>query len=67
MTLKELSEQYRQSAGALKERIALLDGILKEEKLCEMERLRMRLRLETLRIMYYDTMKTARILEDYYI
>lgn len=67
MMLKELSKEYRKSAELLRQRIAVLG---KEEKyggLCEMELLRLRIRLETLRTMYYDTLRTAKYLEEYYI
>ncbi len=67
MTLTELAKQYRQSGNALYKRIGEIKKMMEEEEMCEMEMLRTRIRLETLRGMYYDTMSTARHLESYYI
>ena len=67
MMLKEIAKEYRKSAELLKQRIAILGKEEKRGGLCEMELLRLRIRLETLRTMYYETLRTAKYLEDYYI
>ncbi len=67
MELSELATEYRISAAPLKERIAALQKQLKTEKMCEMERLRLRSRIDILYTMYRQTMATAGYLERYYI
>lgn len=67
MILKDLAGEYRQSAELIRQRIAALTKKEKSGGLCEMELLRLRIRLETLRTMYYETLRTAKYLEDYYI
>lgn len=67
MTCRELAVEYRQSGSAIYKRMGEIKKIMEEEELCEMEMLRTRIRLETLRSMYYETMSTARHLERYYI
>lgn len=66
MLLKELAKEYRESAYALKERIDKLNEKSKSDEICEMERLRVRRRKEQLSTMYYDTLQTAKYLEEYY-
>ena len=66
MTLYELSLEYRESAALLRQRIRALETQLTEKTMCEMERLRLRGRIETLRSMLHDTARTANVLEHYY-
>ena len=66
MLLKELANEYRESAAPLKERMNALKDAAADENICEMERMRLRRRLDTLRGMYYETMRTAVYLENYY-
>ena len=66
MLLKELAVEYRKSAAMMTERINEIKEKCASGDICEMERLRLRRRLDTLRTMYYDTLKTAAYLENYY-
>ena len=66
MILKELANEYRESAAMLTERIKELTEAAAAEDICEMERMRLRRRLGALKTMYYDTLKTAKYLEGYY-
>ena len=66
MLLKELAKEYRESAYGMVERINELKEKCLSDDICEMERMRLRRRLDTLRTMYYDTLKTAKYLENYY-
>lgn len=66
MLLKELAAEYRKSAAMMTERMKEIKEKCSSEEIGEMERLRLRRRLDTLRTMYYDTLKTAAYLENYY-
>jgi len=67
MTLKELAADYRKSAALLKERIAELRAQIEDGKdLCEMDKFRLRGRIDTLTAMYHETSLTAYTLERYY-
>ncbi len=67
MELSELATEYRISAAPLKEHISVLQNQLKTAGMCEMERLRLRSRIDTLYTMYRQTLETAGYLERYYI
>ena len=67
MTLKEMAAEYRESAASLKGRIAELRMKLDNDTdLCEMDKLRLRGRIDTLLSMYHETSLTAYRLENYY-
>ena len=66
MILKELANEYRESAAMLTERMNELKEQIADSNICEMERMRLRRRLGALKTMYYDTLKTAKYLEGYY-
>ena len=66
MLLKELAKEYRESAALMTERIEEINSKCLSDDICEMERLRLRRRLEILRTIYYDTLKTAKYLDSYY-
>ena len=66
MILKELANEYRESAAMLTERMKELTLKASAGDICEMERMRLRRRVDMLRTMYYDTLKTAKYLEGYY-
>ena len=66
MLLKELANEYRESAAMMTQRMDEIKCAVADKNICEMERLRLRRRLDVLRTMYYDTLKTARYLESYY-
>jgi len=66
MTLSELGTDYRRSAALLKGRITELKRTLAETNMCEMEKLRLRVRIDTLSSMYRDVCDTAVYLEHYY-
>lgn len=67
MELSKLAAEYRLSAAPIKERIAFLQNRLKTDKMCEMDRLRLRSRIDTLYTMYRQALETAAYLERYYI
>ena len=66
MTMIELAKEYRESGQLLKERIAELRLRLKTEKLCEMEKFRLRGRIDTLVRMERDVNEVAVVMERYY-
>ena len=66
MTLSELAAQYRGSAAAIKERINLLRRSLEIDGLCQMEKLRLRIRIDTLSSLCREANETALYLERYY-
>lgn len=66
MLLKELANEYRDSAALMTARLEELKTAAADKNICEMERLRIRRRLDILKTMYYDTMRTAKYLESYY-
>ena len=66
MTLSEMAAEYRQSAALLKGRITELRARLETGGMCEMEKLRLRIRIETLEAMYRETSEVAVNLERYY-
>lgn len=66
MTLSELAAQYRGSAAAIKERINLLRRSLEIDGLCQMEKLRLRIRIDTLASLCREANETALYLERYY-
>jgi hypothetical protein len=65
VTLYELSLEYWQTAGALKERIRLLEG-RRAEEVNPAEQLLLDDRLRLLRAMWRDTRAVAVYLEHYY-
>ena len=67
MMLKELANEYRESAAMLTDRIKELTAKAADKNICEMERMRLRRRADILKTMYYDTVKTAKYLEGYYV
>ena len=66
MTLKEMAAEYRMSGELCRTRIRELNEKLRTEKMCEMEKLRLRRRILLLETMLRDTMATAAYLENYY-
>ena len=66
MILTELANEYRESAALLTERIKELREKAAADNICEMERMRLRRRVDMLKTMYYETLETAKYLEDYY-
>ncbi len=66
MLLKELANEYRESAAMLTERMNELKEQIADKNICEMERMRLRRRVDMLRTMYYDTVKLAKYMEGYY-
>jgi len=66
MLLKELANEYRESAAMLTERMKELKEQIADKNICEMERMRLRRRVDMLRTMYYDTVKLAKYMEGYY-
>ena len=67
MLLKELANEYRESAAMLTERMKELKEQIADKNICEMERMRLRRRVDMLRTMYYDTVKLAKYMEGYYV
>lgn len=66
MKLADLAAEYRQSAAMLKERIAYLRHRLSTEELCNMDKLRLRIRIETLSSIFRETSEAAVFMERYY-
>ena len=66
MMLKDLANEYRESAAMLTERIKELTAKAAADDICEMERMRLRRRVDILKTMYYETRQTAKYLEGYY-
>ena len=66
MTMTELAKEYRQSALLLKNRIAELKKLLAKGNLCEMDKFRLRGRIDTLSSMERDMNEIAVVLEKYY-
>ena len=66
MEMLELAKEYRESAAMLKWRIGELKESLGKDKMCEMEKLRLRRRIDILLNMYHDTNETAMVMERYY-
>ena len=66
MTIIEMAEEYRYSGMLLKNRIAELRKLLSATKLCEMDKFRLRGRIDTLRSMERDVNEIAVVLERYY-
>lgn len=66
MLLKELAKEYRESAVMIIDRINEIKKQNDISEICEMDKLRLRRRLDFLQNMYYDTVKTAKYLESYY-
>lgn len=66
MNLTEMGAEYRVSASLLKNRISELTSTLKTKPMCEMDKMRMRARIDGLMSMYRDTSETAIVLERYY-
>ena len=62
----ELAKEYRESARLLKTRIGELRLILRNEELCEMEKFRLRGRIDALSKMERDVTEIAVLLERYY-
>ncbi len=66
MTMNELAREYRQSALLLKTRIAELRHQLLTKNLCEMDKFRLRGRIDTLSKMEREMNEIAVVLERYY-
>lgn len=66
MTLTQLSIEYRESGELCRKRQNELKQRLESEKMCEMERLRLRRRIYILGCMARDSIATSRYLERYY-
>lgn len=66
MTMIELALEYKESALMIKKRIFELKALLKEGNMCEMDKLRLRARIDTLDRMERDTKEIAAFMERYY-
>lgn len=66
MTVAELSGEYRKSGELCRVRAQELDAKLKKEKMCEMDKLRLRRKIHMLSTMARDAIATSRYLENYY-
>ena len=66
MKMIDLAKEYRESAELLKGRINELKETLAKEKLREMDKLRIRVRIEKLSAMHRETTDAAVTMERYY-
>lgn len=66
MTLRELSEEYREGANAVRQRVKELEAALHDPELTETQRLALRQRICILTSMARDAVATARYLHNYY-
>ena len=66
MTIAELSGEYRKSGEVCRTRADELEIRLKREKMCEMEKLRLRRKISMLTNMARDAIATSIYLENYY-
>lgn len=66
MMMIELAKEYRQSALLLKGRIAELKEKLATKNMCEMDKFRLRGRIDTLSKMEREMNEIAVVLERYY-
>ena len=66
MTMNELAKEYRRSAVLLKNRITELKKQLAKGNMCEMDKFRLRGRIDTLSKMERDMNEIAVVLERYY-
>ncbi len=66
MTMTELAMEYRESGLLLKTRIAELRQKLKTEDMCEMEKFRLRGRIDSLSKIEREVSEIAVFLERYY-
>jgi hypothetical protein len=66
MMLYDLAQEYLRGAELLRQRIGMLNTEEKNGGLCDMELMRLRIRRDTLRAMYYEAKRTAKYLENYY-
>ena len=66
MTLTELSVEYRESGELCRMRLYELNEKLENEKMCEMDRMRLRRKTSMLESMLRDAMAISRYLENYY-
>ena len=66
MTMTELAKEYRDSAAMIKERMTTLRQRLETEELCEMDKLRLRIRIDTLAAIFRETNEAAVYMERYY-
>lgn len=66
MTLQTLSEEYRASGQACKQRVRELEGKLTDPNITETQRLLLRRRMYILTTMARDAMATAGYLQNYY-
>ena len=66
MSMKALAGEYRQSAALLKQRADELICLMKKQPMCETEKYKTRLRIDTLMTIYRETSAVALLLERYY-
>ncbi len=66
MTLIQLSEEYRRSGELCKARLGEIRYSLEHDRMCEMDRMRLRRKADMLETMMRDTMSLSRYLENYY-
>lgn len=66
MTLNEMSYEYRKTGELCRTRLEELNDRLEHEKMCEMERLRLRRKAYMLSVMARDAIATSRYLGNYY-
>ena len=67
MNLTEMAVLYRDSAELLRGRIKELSSQIKSDTdLCEMDKLRLRIRIDTLKKLFRESSETALFLERYY-
>ena len=66
MTLSQLAEEYRYSSSLVRDRIEHLKSRLDNEPMCNMDKLRLRIRIEKLSSIMRQDNETALFLERYY-
>ena len=66
MTLHELAGEYREQAALIHQRAGELKARLAGEKLCEMEKFRLRGRISALEAMAREAHDVALVMEHYY-
>ena len=66
MTIAELSGEYRKSGEVCRIRSEELETRLKREKMCEMDKMRLRRKISMLTNMARDAIATSQYLENYY-
>ena len=66
MKMSELAVQYRESAAVIRDRVNLLRKLMHCDNLSEMEKYRLRVRIDTLNTIMRETNEAAAYMEHYY-